>query len=93
MKKIKVRTRYTFCGADFSQQEPRITTHMSADPNMSAAYQAGKDLYATMGTGVWNNDYWDNMEHNQDGSPNVEGKARRSKCKKLLLGRQSVMPL
>lgn len=53
---------------------------------MLKAYDEDKDLYATIGTGVWNNDYWDNMEHYEDGSPNVEGKKRRSKCKKLLLG-------
>jgi len=53
---------------------------------MVQAFQEGRDLYATLGTGVWNNDYWDNMEHYEDGSSNVEGKARRKKCKTLLLG-------
>lgn len=53
---------------------------------MIGAYKAGKDLYATIATGVYNNSYWDNMEHREDGSANPEGKKRRSACKSLLLG-------
>ena len=58
----------------------------SQDPEMIGAYKAGKDLYATIATGVYNNSYWDNMEHREDGSANPEGKKRRSACKSLLLG-------
>jgi len=86
MKSVKVRTKNTFVGADFSAQEPRLTAFLSQDPKMVKAFQEGRDLYSTLGTGVWNNDYWDNMEYYEDGSPNVEGKARRKKCKTLLLG-------
>lgn len=53
---------------------------------MMGAYKAGKDLYATIAMGVYKNGYWDNMEHHEDGSPNPEGKKRRSACKSLLLG-------
>lgn len=53
---------------------------------MIGAYKAGKDLYATIATGVYKNGYWDNMEHREDGSANPEGKKRRSACKSLLLG-------
>lgn len=53
---------------------------------MIQAYKDGKDLYATIASSVYKNDYWDNMEHHQDGSPNPEGKKRRSNCKSLLLG-------
>lgn len=59
---------------------------------MTDAYMRGKDLYATIASGVYKNDYWDNMEHYQDGSPNPEGKKRRSNCKSLLLGKRNVMP-
>ena len=59
---------------------------MSQDKNMMEAYQNGKDLYATIAMGVYHNGYWDNMEHYEDGSSNVEGAIRRSKCKGLLLG-------
>lgn len=58
----------------------------SQDEAMIGAYKAGKDLYATIAAGIYENDYWDNMEHHQDGSPNPEGKKRRSFCKSILLG-------
>lgn len=53
---------------------------------MIQAYNEGKDLYATIAADVYSNDYWDNMEHHQDGTPNPEGKKRRSACKSILLG-------
>lgn len=81
-----------FVGADFSQQEPRILSAYSRDPEMIGAYKAGKDLYATIAMGVYKNGYWDNMEHHEDGSPNPEGKKRRSACKSLLLGRRTLCP-
>lgn len=58
----------------------------SQDERMITAYKENKDLYATIASGVYKNDYWDNMEHHQDGSPNPDGKKRRSNCKSLLLG-------
>ena len=61
-------------------------TEFSKDERFLDAYTHGRDMYATMGTGVYNNDYWDNMEHYEDGTPNVEGKKRRKKMKTLLLG-------
>ena len=68
------------------QQEPRIMAQFAQDDNMINAYKEKKDLYATIASIVHNNDYWDNMEHRQDGSPNPEGKKRRSNCKSILLG-------
>lgn len=53
---------------------------------MINAYKQGKDLYATLAKGIYRNDYWDNMEHHEDGTPNPEGKKRRGTAKKLLLG-------
>lgn len=66
--------------------EPRLLSAYSKDERMINAYKENKDLYATIASGVYKNDYWDNMEHHQDGSPNPEGKKRRSNCKSLLLG-------
>ena len=77
---------HVLVGSDFSQQEPRLLSNFSSDDNMINAYKQGKDLYATIASGVYNNDYWDNMESHEDGSPNPEGKKRRSSCKSLLLG-------
>lgn len=70
----------------WSQQEPRLLSAYAQDENMINAYKQGKDLYATIAAGVYKNDYWDNMEKHQDGTPNPEGKKRRSACKSLLLG-------
>ena len=66
--------------------EPRLLSAYSNDERMITAYKENKDLYATIAAGVYKNDYWDNMEHHKDGSPNPEGKKRRSNCKSLLLG-------
>lgn len=53
---------------------------------MINAYKEGKDLYATIASGVYKTGYWDCMEHWEDGSPNPEGKKRRGSVKSLLLG-------
>lgn len=92
---VKTKTNYTLVGSDYSQsqQEPRILTAFCRDEHLLDAYQRGRDLYATLGAGVFKNDYWDNMEHYEDGTPNVEGKKRRKKMKTLYLGRLRVMPL
>lgn len=83
---FKASDGYVLVGSDYSQQEPRLLTAYSEDEKLLDAYNNGKDMYATMGMGVYNNDYWDNMEHYEDGTPNIEGKKRRSLMKKLLLG-------
>lgn len=83
---FKARDNYVLVGSDFSQQEPRLLSQYSQDENMINAYKEGKDLYATIATGVYNNTYWDNMEVTQDGKPNPEGKKRRGSVKSLLLG-------
>ena len=76
----------TLVGADFSQQEPRLLSQYSQDDVMINAYKQGKDLYATIAMGIYKNGYWDNMEKFKDGTPNPDGKKRRSNCKTLLLG-------
>lgn len=74
------------------QQEPRILSSMSNDENMLNAYRQDKDLYATIASKIYHNDYWDNMEHRQDGTENPEGKKRRKSVKSLMLGEPVVMP-
>ena len=64
----------------------RLLAEYSGDEKMIGAYKEGKDLYATIAQGIYKNDYWDNMEHYEDGSANPEGKKRRSNCKSILLG-------
>ena len=87
MGAINTRTKYMLIGSDFSQQEPRLLSHYSQDENMINAYKQGKDLYATIASCVYKMGYWDCMEHNEDGSPNPEGKKQRQSVKAILLGR------
>lgn len=68
------------------QQEPRLLSGLSMDENMINAYKQGKDLYATIASKIYHNDYWDNMEHKEDGTPSPEGKKRRGSVKSLMLG-------
>ena len=80
------RPGYKLVGADYSQQEPRLLTAYSKEPKLIEAYSKGKDMYAVIGTGVFHNNYEDNLEFLPDGSKYSEGAARRKKCKTLLLG-------
>ena len=75
-----------FCGSDFSQQEPRLLSAYSGDKAMIQAYKEDKDLYATIASKIYHNNYEDNKEFYPDGTPNPEGKKRRTSTKSLLLG-------
>ena len=74
-------------GGDFSQQEPRLLAHICNEQNLKETYNQGRDLYATIGSMIWGLDYWECMEHWEDGSPNKEGEKRRKKCKSIVLGK------
>ena len=74
-------------GSDFSQQEPRLLSHYSQDENMINAYKEGKDLYATIASRVYKNNYEDNLEFNPiTKQMQPDGKKRRGSVKGLLLG-------
>ncbi len=45
-----------------------------------------RDPYATISQFVFHKDYWECMEHHQDGTPNPDGKALRKKAKGVMLG-------
>ena len=91
---------YTMVGADYSAQEPRIMAAYSQDPYLMQSLAEGKDPYATIASGVYKNEYRDNLEFetNEDGSWKVDengerikypdGAHRRKSVKSLLLGRQ-----
>lgn len=83
---FKAPKGYSIAGSDFSAQEPRSLCSMSGDKNMKDAYDNGRDLYAVIASKCFHNDYWDNLEFNQDGVLQPEGKARRAKAKTILLG-------
>lgn len=83
---FKASDGYCIVGGDYSQQEPRLLTHMCKDENLINTYQNKKDLYATIASFVFKKDYWECMEHWEDGSPNPQGKEVRSKAKSIVLG-------
>ena len=69
------------------QQEPRLLAHICNEQNLKETYNQGRDLYATIGSMIWGLDYWECMEHWEDGSSNKEGEKRRKKCKSIVLGK------
>lgn len=56
------------------------------EQNLIKTYNEGKDLYATIGSFIFHKDYWECMEHWEDGTPNPEGGKIRKKCKQIVLG-------
>lgn len=93
-KSIKTRTKYSIIGSDYSGQEPRSLCAFAKESNMQQMYAEGKDLYATIASKAFHNDYADNLEFNPEtGKLQPEGKARRSKAKTIQLARQIVMAL
>lgn len=68
------------------QQEPRLMADIADEKVMQEAYRQNKDLYATIASKIYHNNYEDNLEHHADGSEYPEGKKRRKSCKSILLG-------
>ncbi|RHU81262.1 DNA polymerase I [Ruminococcus sp. OM08-7] len=85
-KIFKARDGYKLVGGDFSQIEPRVLAFLSGDESMINAYKDGKDLYAIMGSQVYQLPYEDCREFYPDGTVNDEGKHRRTTMKSVLLG-------
>ena len=90
-KSINTRVPYVIIGGDYSQQEPRLMTHMSKDEGLRETYANKRDLYATIVSKIFKKDYWDCMEHYEDGTYNPEGKKTRHIGKCLVLGKPKVM--
>lgn len=72
--------------SDYSQQEPRITAHMSRDEKLIDAYRQGKDLYVEIASIAFGLPYEDCMEYNADGTINPVGRERRGQAKAIVLG-------
>ena len=85
-KIFKARDGYKLVGGDFSQIEPRVLAYCSGDEAMQDAYKHGRDLYAIMGSKVYNLPYEECREFYPDGTVNAEGKHRRTTMKSVLLG-------
>lgn len=73
-------------GSDYSAQEPRIMCYLSDEAHLRETFENDRDPYATLVAPAFHMDYWDCMEHYQDGTPNPDGKKMRSKGKVLMLG-------
>lgn len=76
---------YYLLSSDYSQQEPRITAHMSGDEKMINAYKQGKDLYAEIASIAFNQPYENCLEY-VNGVYNEEGYRRRQTSKAIVLG-------
>ena len=76
-----------FVGGDISQQEPKITSHISQDPNMLKVFREGKDIYASIAQSIYHNSYEDNLEFfdKEKTKTNLEGKERRKTGKTIIL--------
>lgn len=60
---------------------------MTQEKGLIDTYNNKRDLYATIASSIYKKDYWECMEHWEDGSPNPDGKALRSKAKQIVLGK------
>ncbi len=76
-----------FVGGDISQQEPKITAHISQDECMLQVYEEGKDIYASIAQSIYKNNYEDNLEFFDEAKTqiNLEGKKRRKTGKVIIL--------
>lgn len=77
---------YCLLSSDYSQQEPRLTAHMSRDEKLINAYKQGKDLYVEIASIAFHLPYEDCMEFRPDGTINPEGAVRRQRAKAIVLG-------
>ena len=69
------------------KNEPRLFAHLSQDPVLRQTFVDKRDPYATIYAPAVHKDYWECMEHWEDGSSNKEGEKRRKKCKSIVLGK------
>lgn len=75
-----------FVGGDISQQEPKITAHISQDDHMLEVYDEGKDIYASIAQSIFHNNYEDNLEfQGPDKKTYSDGKKRRKVGKTIIL--------
>ena len=85
-KMFKAQDGYVLIGADYSQQEPMVTAHLSDDKKMQDAFIHGKDIYATIAGLAFHKPYEECLEFRKDGTVNQAGKERRTQAKSIVLG-------
>ena len=84
--KLRTRTRYAIVGGDFSAQEPRLLTSLCQDKGLLDNWNNNRDIYATIMSAIKKIDYWESMEHWEDGTPNPTGAKMRKMGKGIVLG-------
>jgi len=84
---FKAEPGRVFVGGDISQQEPKLTAHISLDDNMLQIFEEGKDIYASIAQTIYKNNYEDNLEFcdAEKTETNLEGKRRRKTGKIIIL--------
>ena len=74
-------------GADYSQQEPRTLAYMSKDKALLESYKLNRDIYATIGSFVYDMPYENCLEfHPETNEMQPEGNKRRDAMKTVVLG-------
>lgn len=76
---------WVLLAGDYSQVEPRVLAFVSGDERLIEAYASGKDIYATIGSIVFQLPYEDCLEF-KNGEENPAGKKRRDSVKSIVLG-------
>ena len=77
---------YAIVGSDYSGQEPRSLCAFAEESEMQRMYSEGKDLYATIASKAFHNEYEQNLEFNPiTGKLQLDGKERRNKAKVIQL--------
>ncbi len=83
---IKTRKRFQLCGSDFSAQEVKVFAQTCGDKILLDSLMKGRDLYSEVASKVYNMPYEECCEFRPDGTFNLDGKARRTKSKSIVLG-------
>lgn len=83
---FKAQDGYVLIGADYSQQEPMVTAHLSDDKKMQEAFINGRDIYSTIAALAFHKKYEECKEFREDGTVNPAGKERRTQAKSIVLG-------
>lgn len=63
-----------------------MAAYLSKDTGLMKAAQEGRDIYSSIAAIAFNTSYENCCEFNPDGTKNLEGKARRTQAKTIVLG-------
>lgn len=78
---------YVMMSSDYSQQEPKMLAFLCASADLIDSFKRGRDIYATIASLAFNYPYEECLEFNPvTGANQPDGKDRRSKAKKIVLG-------